>query len=834
MSLYTIGRIAKTRARAQSAASLETKEATVLRTYSNGIRVTACDVLIKGQQKALIQVPNVSTNNWGVNDTVIVNLVRGNSNRPQISGAAGATTANSAAGVLSAATNAAYVPTITPSQQLAGVPFLLEAASSIATGGYVANPGSNVYFQYTPPSPSSGGTQDGTWTINAKRLKLTSLPSAVTTTLPDGTLADLVDSYGNQLGMYRLDLSLTAWVREDVGGGGSGAVNSGTAGQIAYYAANGTTLSGETVSGDATLSAGGVLSLKNTGPGAGTYGNSTNFAVPMLDNQGRVAGITTYPVAGGNVPFPTWSNATAYSTGNIVYGSDGNLYRALGSTTGNDPTVDTGTNWCLYGLLANLTLNCGVGQRFADTFAASSSPGGAMTPGVSAAITYAAPAGVVASPTVAALTFQQANNPSTTCSGAGTTTTVQTTVNVPINSHLLFKGDVTAGLKGAVTTVTGSSYSGGTYTLTVSPSLSNAPATNDTFWYTPFYGTNRIVFNQLSTGGNAKILGSTSNPVCPTILPSVTFGGTGGSGWAIGPPNYFAVTYTYADSSGTTRETLPGPVVSQNASSGQQPTIAPFTLPAGIAGANLYASQTLNGTLYKQAAFTISGGVAQALTVASYTTASGTAPTSPPDPATYPCSIGGNPAAGSGVIQIQPQGQSFSYNTVGSIQGLQIYGLGSSQNASVCGIMMSFNEATKVLNCVITGFGQSSGSGPGGNAIISQYGNAAVYLSNVEISNSYTGLCLFAGAGLTRNIRIYNCEYGILADSAGSRGDVEGANVWCTGYGFFARYSSTLYTTPYQPTNGTAQPTYGSATASSPGFNSFGSGQSAGSIVYND
>jgi hypothetical protein len=145
---------------------------------------------------------------------------------------------------------------------------------------------------------------------------------------------------------------------------------------------------------------------------------------------------------------------------------------------------------------------------------------------------------------------------------------------------------------------------------------------------------------------------------------------------------------------------------------------------------------------------------------------------------------------------------------------------------------MAFNCASKILNCVLAGWGTASGS-VGGNAIITEYGKSAVYLQNDEISNSYTGFCMFSGSGLTRNIRIYNCDYGILCDSSGSSGDVEGANVWAT-YGFYSRYSSTLYTTPYQPTNGTAVPTYGCSTASSPGFNALGTGQQAGSINYND
>lgn len=215
MPLYSIGRTSKIRAKAQATASLETKEASVTRTYANAIRVTNCDVIIKGQQKTLFNVPNSSVNNWSAGDTVLVNLVRGNSNRPQIIGAAGATTSNSVAGNLNAlATGSGGTGA---AQQLAGIPFLLEEQSSQVSSGLVVSPGVNVYFLKTSPALTSGGYSNGGLTIFMKRLVLTSLPDASTTQLLDGILVDLVDSYRNQLGMYRLDKSIPAWVREDIG-----------------------------------------------------------------------------------------------------------------------------------------------------------------------------------------------------------------------------------------------------------------------------------------------------------------------------------------------------------------------------------------------------------------------------------------------------------------------------------------------------------------------------------------------------------------------------------------------------------------------------------------
>ena len=44
-----------------------------------------------------------------------------------------------------------------------------------------------------------------------------------------------------------------------------------------------------------------------------------------------------------------WVEATAYTAGNVVEGSDGNFFTAVRDNTGNDPTTDDGANWTLNG-----------------------------------------------------------------------------------------------------------------------------------------------------------------------------------------------------------------------------------------------------------------------------------------------------------------------------------------------------------------------------------------------------------------------------------------------------------------------------------------------------
>jgi len=52
---------------------------------------------------------------------------------------------------------------------------------------------------------------------------------------------------------------VTSWINA----AGGGTINSGTTGQLAYYSGVGTTLSGETMSGDATIAVGGALTIAN-------------------------------------------------------------------------------------------------------------------------------------------------------------------------------------------------------------------------------------------------------------------------------------------------------------------------------------------------------------------------------------------------------------------------------------------------------------------------------------------------------------------------------------------------------------------------------------------
>ena len=125
------------------------------------------------------------------------------------------------------------------------------------------------------------------------------------------------------------------------------------------------------------FSAGAIQSVVVSGSGSGATepfcsSTVTVNCVLTANAQGNVTIGTTVPPAGATnavagALYSPYTAATAYTVGAMVTGSDGNVYRALVTTTGNNPTADGGSNWELATANANTTLN--VPSRFA-TFGA--------------------------------------------------------------------------------------------------------------------------------------------------------------------------------------------------------------------------------------------------------------------------------------------------------------------------------------------------------------------------------------------------------------------------------------------------------------------------------
>ena len=176
-----------------------------------------------------------------------------------------------------------------------------------------------------------------------------------------------------------------------VSGGGSGTVNSGTTGQLAYYASDGTAVSGETANGTA-VGLGSVTNdaqtkaaiVPNTLPSAGQLlvGNAGGTAYAPVSASGDI-GITSAGVVTVNKlsnTSPGTGFVTAY--GNSVNGTSGfptvsqtglnALLNAPGSVASGNHIYYNGSNW------AYLVPGTGVNTAFANAVNAS---GGFLTYG---------------------------------------------------------------------------------------------------------------------------------------------------------------------------------------------------------------------------------------------------------------------------------------------------------------------------------------------------------------------------------------------------------------------------------------------------------------------
>lgn len=378
--------------------------------------------------------------------------------------------------------------------------------------------------------------------------------------------------------------------------------------------------------------------------------SGASHAVGAVPDPGAAAGTTRFlcenatfavpPSSGTSSGFSVWSSASVSYVANQSYviGSDNNIYRCINSHTSsgsnNPASNDTGSNWELWYLRASITLNCGSGQRFVGSI---TDPAG-----IQQTINFIANTSGAASPATATITIQVANNGTFTIATGASTTSFTSNAQIAVGTTLLYSSGTggNSGKSCRITVVTGS----GPYTYTSdagggSTGLGSTPANGDVFTIDYGYGTNQILINLPIIGPNLIISGSTSTATVPLIFPTISDGGAGGSFAA--SAIYVAYTYTWS-AGGATQETVPGFIQTFTPTASHKITLGSFTVPTGVTGVNVYISTTLNGalsTFKKQASgFTISGGVAQALTLSS-NNAGANATTVNPVAAAYPSAL---------------------------------------------------------------------------------------------------------------------------------------------------------------------------------------------------
>jgi hypothetical protein len=105
------------------------------------------------------------------------------------------------------------------------------------------------------------------------------------------------------------------------------------------------------------------IQFKDEGTNLGTQGTINEVNVTGSGaTASRTGNAVTISVMGGGGGILAWNSSTSYSANDMAFGSDQNLYKAVTSSTNQNPTTDNGTYWVPINISASVTLN--VPSRF--------------------------------------------------------------------------------------------------------------------------------------------------------------------------------------------------------------------------------------------------------------------------------------------------------------------------------------------------------------------------------------------------------------------------------------------------------------------------------------
>ncbi len=298
--------------------------------------VTHGDVTVDGQQQTLVKIPNASTERLFKGARVTVSYPKGQKTAAQIIGFAGGAS-SSAAAAGAAAANDASSQILPP--DLSQYVFIMAGPDPDLTSSYVLTMGANMYEVFEPGGgyDASGNFINNIALISSTWMTGTVLPSPTNSMLYNGTIFNLVDSSGNSLSLWRLDLANAIW-RLITGSLGSD------------------TPAAETVA--ATGSAGvSTLAAREDHVHAmpGVFGGSgPNHAPGFCPDPGATAGTTRYLREDGSFAVPPGTtqttsvilggDVTGASGANTVGKVQGQAWSTAAPTAGQVPTWNASTS----------------------------------------------------------------------------------------------------------------------------------------------------------------------------------------------------------------------------------------------------------------------------------------------------------------------------------------------------------------------------------------------------------------------------------------------------------------------------------------------------------